>query len=151
MIYVIGTYGCRADSKGRILFPSGLKGQLEECIHKGFVLKRGLFGNYLELYPINEWKNTTEKILNKTQIIEKSSDFLRKFVAGAKFIELDTMGRIQIPKDLFTFANLKKEIVLTSVINKIEIWDKSCYESAIEYNVDEFVKITEEILGDFEK
>ena len=38
MTNLIGTYECKADSKGRIMFPSALKKQLQNVIGDGFVV-----------------------------------------------------------------------------------------------------------------
>ncbi len=55
--YLIGTYECAIDVKGRILIPIALKKQLSGVIKKGFILKRAVFQQCLELYPISNGKN----------------------------------------------------------------------------------------------
>jgi MraZ protein len=75
-------------------------------------------------------------------------DFIRKFMAGVKTVELDTAGRLLIPKDLFNFAGISKDIVLASVVNKIEVWDKDEYEKAVSYDPEEFANLAEEVMGD---
>ena len=52
---LIGMYECRADAKGRLMLPSGLKKQLAAELQEGFVLKRSVFNACLELYPLAEW------------------------------------------------------------------------------------------------
>ncbi|MFA8450826.1 MAG: division/cell wall cluster transcriptional repressor MraZ [Bacteroidales bacterium] len=144
---LIGTYECKLDAKGRFLLSSGLRQQLGDSFKQGFVLKKGLFDEYLDLYPMNVWRAETEKILEKTKLLRKNADYLRRFVASAKIVEVDSHGRIQIPKDLFNFAHFEKNIVITSVLNKIEIWDKQKYQKAIEYDQDDFSDLTEELFG----
>ncbi|MBE9492618.1 MAG: division/cell wall cluster transcriptional repressor MraZ, partial [Bacteroidetes bacterium] len=56
--------------------------------------------------------------------------------------------RLLIPKDLITYAEIKKEIVVASVGNKIEIWDKAEYERVVDYDPDEFADLAEEVMGD---
>ena len=58
MYNLIGTYECKIDNKGRIMFPSSFKKQLEKELSKGFILKRSVFQKCLELFPINEWDET---------------------------------------------------------------------------------------------
>ena len=41
-------------------------------------------------------------------------------------------GRILIPKDLIAHAKISKEIVVSSAVNILEIWDKDSYENAID-------------------
>ena len=67
MINLIGTYECKADVKGRLMFPVTLKRQLGEQINESFILKRSVFQPCLELHPYGEWKLTMDKVnkLNK--------------------------------------------------------------------------------------
>ena len=132
------------------MFPVAFKGQLEESLSKGFVIKRSIFRKCLELYPMEEWDQESKRINSLNRFVKKNVDFIRKFMAGVKNVELDSTGRLLIPKDLITYANITKEIVLASVVNKIEIWDKSEYEKAVDYDPDEFADLAEEVMGDQE-
>ena len=146
--YLIGTYECKVDVKGRVLIPSAFKKQLATVINKGFVLKRAVFQSCLELYPISEWEELISKVNSLNRFKKKNNDFIRRFTAGVKFIELDINGRLLIPKDLIEFSNIKREIVLSSSVNIIEIWDKDSYESSIVDSRDDFAKLAEEVMGD---
>jgi MraZ protein len=144
---IIGTYECKVDVKGRFMLPVAFKGQLEEVLPKGFVIKRSIFRKCLELYPMEEWDLESKRINSLNRFVKKNVDFIRKFMAGVKTFELDSTGRLLIPKDLINYADIKKEIVLASVVNKIEIWDKSEYEKAVDYDPDEFADLAEEVMG----
>lgn len=150
MSNIIGTYECKVDVKGRLMFPVAFKGQLEEDLSKGFAIKRSIFRKCLELYPMEEWDLESKRINSLNRFVKKNVDFIRKFMAGVKNVELDSTGRLLIPKDLITYADIKKEIVLASVVNKIEIWDKSEYEKAVDYDPDEFADLAEEVMGNKE-
>ena len=132
------------------MFPVAFKGQLEKSLEKGFVIKRSIFRKCLELYPMEEWDLESKRINSLNRFRKKNVDFIRKFMAGVKNVDLDSTGRLLIPKDLITYANVKKEIVLASVVNKIEIWDKSEYEKAVDYDPDEFADLAEEVMGNTE-
>ena len=54
MINIIGTHECKVDIKGRVMFPSSLKKQLQKVIGDGFVIKRSVFNKCLEIHPMNE-------------------------------------------------------------------------------------------------
>lgn len=150
MLNIIGTYECKVDVKGRLMFPIAFKNQLAEVIDKGFVIKRSIFRNCLELYPLPEWAVESERINKLNRFRKKNVDFIRKFMAGVKTVELDTAGRILIPRDLIKYGGISKEVVLASVVNKIEIWDKEQYEKAVDYDPDEFADLAEEVMGDTE-
>lgn len=147
---IIGTYECKVDVKGRFMFPVAFKGQLAKSLPDGFVIKRSIFRKCLELYPMGEWDLESKRINSLNRFVKKNVDFIRKFMAGVKTVELDSTGRLLIPRDLISYAEIKREIVLASVVNKIEIWDKSEYEKAVDYDPDEFANLAEEVMGDIE-
>lgn len=144
---IIGTYECKADSKGRMLLSSALKKQLEPILHEGFVLKRSVFQPCLELYPMKEWDAVMSQMNGLNRFVKKNNDFIRRFTAGVKKIELDTTGRLLIPKDLQAFSGIKKDVVLSSAISIIEIWDKEKYEQAIDEAAVDFADLAEDVMG----
>ena len=88
-----------------------------------------------------------EKINTLNRFKKKNNDFIRRFTAGVKLVELDATGRILIPKDLIAFAGIKKQVVMSSSVNIIEIWDKEKYEKAIDDAADDFASLAEEVMG----
>lgn len=151
MVNLIGTYECKVDAKGRLMVPSALKKQLAPMLQEGFVIKRGVFQNCLELYPMDQWNVLMGRINKLNRFKKKNVDFIRKFTAGVKTVEVDTNGRLLIPKDLVAFAGIEKEIVLSSAINIIEIWDKDKYEQALDGSSEsEFAELAEEVMGNDE-
>ncbi|MGB5460117.1 MAG: division/cell wall cluster transcriptional repressor MraZ [Eudoraea sp.] len=148
MIIFIGTYDCKADVKGRIMIPVTLKNQMAPVLNKGFVIKRSVFQPCLELYPMDEWNLLMEKMNKKNRFKKKNNDFIRRFSAGVKPIEIDGTGRLLIPKNLVSIAGISKEVVLSSAINIIEIWDKDSYEKVIDETAENFAELAEEVMGD---
>ena len=147
MINLIGTYECNADAKGRLMISSAFKKQLSPILQEGFVLKRAVFQSCLELYPMQEWNEVMLKVNSLNRFVKKNNDFIRRFTAGVRVIELDASGRLLIPKDLCQFAGIKKQIVLSSAINIIEIWDKDNYEKTIDDATTDFALLAEEVMG----
>jgi MraZ protein len=144
---IVGTYECKVDSKGRLLMPVPLKKQWNASLQDGFVLKRSVFQQCLELYPMQEWNIMMQKINKLNRFVKKNNDFIRRFTAGVRIIEIDALGRLLVPKDLAVFAAISKDIVLSSAVNIIEIWDKDLYEKAIDDTVGDFADLAEEVMG----
>tara|TARA_B110000037_G_scaffold209709_1_gene259133 strand:- start:624 stop:1058 length:435 start_codon:yes stop_codon:yes gene_type:complete len=135
------------DAKGRLMLPVAFKKQLASVVEKGFVLKRAVFQPCLELYPMQEWESMMQNVNKLNRFKKKNNDFIRRFTAGVKSIELDVSGRLLIPKDLVSFAGISKEIVVTSAVNIIEIWDKDQYEKAIDDAANDFADLAEDVMG----
>ncbi|WP_378182463.1 division/cell wall cluster transcriptional repressor MraZ [Aquimarina sp. SS2-1] len=147
MVNLIGTYECKADAKGRLMIPVAFKKQLSPVLQEGFVLKRAVFQHCLELYPMAEWNLLMQKMNKLNRFKKKNNDFIRRFTAGVKVVEIDATGRLLIPKDLVSFAGITKELVLSSAVNIIEIWDKAQYEKAIDDAAVDFADLAEEVMG----
>jgi len=121
MISILGTYECKADTKGRIMLPSGLKKQILPALNDDFVVKRSVFNKCLEIHPMSEWEKIVNQVNKLNRFVKKNNDFIRSYMSGLKIVSVDSSSRLLIPKDLIKFAGLEKEIVLSSSVNIIEV------------------------------
>ena len=128
--------------------PIALKKQLSKLINEGFVLKRSVFNHCIEMYPVSEWSKLMDKLNGLNRFNKKNNDFIRRFTAGVKSVEMDNSGRFLISKDLIKYASIDKEIVLSSSVNILEIWNKSTYEEVINEATLDFGVLAEEVMGD---
>ncbi|MEC8599735.1 MAG: division/cell wall cluster transcriptional repressor MraZ [Bacteroidota bacterium] len=148
MVHLIGSYECKVDTKGRVMMPVSLKKQLSKLVNEGFVLKRAVFNPCIEMYPVNEWSKLMNKLNGLNRFNKKNNDFIRRFTAGVKKVDMDISGRFLIPKDLIKHANIDKQIVVSSAVNILEIWDKSTYENVINEAAINFGSLAEQVMGD---
>ncbi|WP_179955161.1 division/cell wall cluster transcriptional repressor MraZ [Maribacter luteus] len=151
MINFNEAYYCKADAKGRVMIPSALKNRLLPVLKEGFVLKRSVSGACLELWPMSQWDDMMLKIKKLNRFVKKNNDFIRIFMAGVKEVEIDSAGRLLIPKNLMSIAGIVKEIALSPSVDIIEIWDKDSYEKAIEITDEEFEVLAEDVMGGFDE
>ena len=132
MTNFIGDYRCKVDAKGRILFPAGLKKQLEEngnC----FVIKKDLFEQCLVMYTSAEWERQNAAIRSQINPFNPEHNrFLRGFYRGTAEIELDNNGRLLLPKRLLDEVGIDKDVVLSGQDTKIELWAESKYDAIAE-------------------
>jgi MraZ protein len=138
------------DAKSRLMMPAAFKKQLSAILQDGFVVKRSVFQPCLEIYPMEEWNLMMAKINKLNRFVKKNNDFIRRFTAGVKVVDVDVSGRVLIPKDLCQFAGLHKELVLSSAVNIIEVWDKDTYEKVINETVVDFAGLAEEVMGNID-
>lgn len=147
MVNLIGEFDCSVDAKGRLLFPAGLKKQLHPDEQVRFVVNRSVFERALIIYPMSEWDRITKQ-LNKLNLFKKKNDeFVRKFRNGATVVEMDSVGRILIPRKLTEFADVDKKVVLLASSTKIELWSKDKYEEKMDADWDDFADLAEEVMG----
>ena len=127
-VMFIGEYQHTIDPKGRIIMPS----RFREGLGEKFVITKGLDG-CLFVYSSEEWSNLENKLKTLPLTNKDARAFIRFFFSGAAECEVDKQGRILIPSTLREFANLEKELVITGVSTRIEIWSKDKWEA---YNDD---------------
>jgi len=129
------------------MLPVNLKKQLGEHLNDSFIVKRSVFQKCLGIHPFSEWKNTMHKLNKLNRFVKKNNDFIRRYNAGVRIIELDNSGRLLIPKDLSKLYFSNNEIVLTSAINIIEVWNKISYEEFINDPNLNFADLSESVMG----
>ena len=115
----MGEYSHTIDTKGRLIIPSKFREELGET----FVVTKGLDGCLFVFFD-EEWKAFEIKLKSLPLTNKNARQFARFFVAGATPCELDKQGRILLPATLREFAGLEKDVVLTGMLNRIEIWSK---------------------------
>ena len=119
---LMGEYMHTIDTKGRVIMPADFRSELGET----FYVTKGL-DNCLFIYGQSEWETLSAKLLQLPMAKPEARAFVRIFFAGARMMECDKQGRFLVPGNLRSYAGLKKEVVLTGVMNRAELWDKETW------------------------
>ena len=119
-----GEYKYSIDQKSRLNIPAKFRKALDPKNNNTFVVTRG-FDPSLILYPIVEWQKVEQQLLLLSSIKNKDRNFVRSIVRYATIAKYDSQGRIQLPENLLDYSNIRKEVLIIGMINKIEIWNKS--------------------------
>lgn len=120
----IGEYRHTIDEKKRLAIPSKWRKQLG----KDAVVTRGI-DNCLVVYPMKEWGTMSDKLAKLPASQMEARGFARIMLAGAAEVTFDGLGRILIPEYLKTYALLKRNVVITGLHNRLEIWDETRWET----------------------
>lgn len=115
----IGEYIYSLDEKKRLAIPAKFRKELG----KKAILTRG-FDNCLVLYPLTEWEKLAKKLETLPISRPEVRGFLRIVFSGAVDVNFDKLGRILIPDYLKEYANLRKNVAIIGLANRIEIWDE---------------------------
>ncbi|MCX6351778.1 MAG: division/cell wall cluster transcriptional repressor MraZ [Bacteroidetes bacterium] len=142
----IGEFPCKIDDKGRFILPAAIKKQMPVEAKEKFVLNRG-FEKCLVLYPQNEWEIISDKINKLNKFVKRNREFARYFFRGATEMTLDTASRLLIPKRLADYADIKKDIILSSLTDKIEVWAMEHYDNMLGEEPENFSDLAEEVMG----
>jgi len=120
---LIGEYKHSIDPKKRLAIPSRLRKELGDKA----VITRGL-DNCLFIYPMKEWQKLVDKLSNLPIGQKDIRNYNRLILAGASEVELDSLGRILVPDYLKNYAQLKKNVVIAGVYDRLEVWDENKWE-----------------------
>jgi MraZ protein len=115
---LLGEYQHNLDSKGRIAIPAKFK----EKLAAGAIITRGL-DNCLFVFASKEWEILAQKLIALPLAQANSRAFMRLMLAGAVDASLDNQGRILIPDYLRKYADLKKQVTIAGLYNRVELWD----------------------------
>lgn len=106
------------DPKGRLSIPS----KYREILGDMFVVSKGMDG-CLFAYADETWKEFEAKLAALPLVDKDARDFARFFLSGAQYVTVDKQGRILVPQELRDFAGLEKDVVLSGLGSRIEIWN----------------------------
>lgn len=121
---LLGEYNQKIDEKSRVIVPS----KFRDDLGSSFVVTKG-FDTCLFIFSINEWQNFELQLKSLPLTNENARKFVRYFAAGATECQVDKQGRILLPANLKEYAGLKKDIVITGVSTRAEIWDKTKWDT----------------------
>ncbi len=135
-----GSFTHNLDDKGRLMIPRKMR---EELGYKVYIMKG--FEGSLSLYNEERYQKLVEEFSRLSFNQSKVRDYLRLQFASTYEMEVDKLGRVQIPTALLTKYNISKEVLVLGIGDHIEVWDKAKYEE-YENNIrDEFESIAENI------
>jgi MraZ protein len=146
MTFFTSEYESKLDAKGRLLLPSRIKAQLPEGTNQ-LVLRRG-YEPCLIIYPLVEFKKVFAKISALSESNPDNRVFQRSVLSGLMEIEMDINGRILIPKNMLAYAQLEKDVILTGIGNRVEMWNPALYEKHLISDPSELSKLEQKYLGE---
>jgi MraZ protein len=118
----IGEFHHTLDDKGRLAIPVKFRAQLSG----GAVVTRGL-DRSLFLYPKEEWSKLAAKLAALPISQADTRAFARLMLAGAMEADIDKSGRIVIPEYLRGYAGIAKDVAVTGLYDRIEIWSEETW------------------------
>ena len=133
------------DRKGRLIIPAKFRQALQEHDVKSLFLTRGLDG-CLFVFPENEWRLAESRFKQIPFTKGEGRRFNRLFFSGAAEVAVDRLGRVLVPKPLKEFAQIKQDVVIVGVSNRIEIWSKEKWRAFYETSQPSFEEVAERVL-----
>jgi len=136
MVRFFGKACGKVDDKGRIVFPAifrdaMLKEGLEDMT---LIVKKNVQQCCLDLFAYQEWVERSNKVLEglDPELNTNDANFWTKYNEGVYAIVPDgKLGRLNIPSELLESAGITREVVLSGVGYKLQIWAKETHQSSL--------------------
>ena len=118
------------DNKGRLSIPAKFRDVLlgkgdERIVITNFVVDEM---HCLDVYPLDEWLRFEEEVRKKPKFDRRMVMFQNYYLGGACECMVDKQGRILIPPSLRKYADLKRDVVLVSALEKFRVWDAEAWK-----------------------
>jgi len=140
-----GEYLHSIDRKGRIILPAKFREVAKAHFVEKFFVTRGL-DKCLFMFSEEEWRSQENKFKSISFTKQESRTFNRIYFSGAGEIIPDRQGRILLPQYLKDFADIKKDVVIVGVSNRIEIWAKDKWQEFYGNSRQSFESIAEKLI-----
>ena len=140
-----GEYTHALDKKGRVIIPAKFREVFKEHFAEKFYLTRGLDG-CLFVFTEESWKSQERKFREMPFTRTEARQFNRLYFSGACDAVCDKQGRILIPDYLKRYAEIKQDVILVGVSDRIEIWAKEKWEKFYESNQGSFEQLAEKLV-----
>lgn len=140
-----GEYFHTIDRKGRLILPAKYRELAKTHFVEKFFITRGL-DKCLFMFAEGEWRTQEQRFKNMSFTKQQSRTFNRLYFSGAQEMVPDKQGRILIPVYLKDFAQIKKEVIIVGVSNRIEIWAKNEWENFYNNWRQSFEEIAEQMM-----
>lgn len=141
-----GEYECKIDAKGRLRLPNQLIRQMQGSNVYEFVIHRG-FEKCLIMYERHVWDEVVKQIDQLNVYNKKEREFLRYFFRGASVIAMDSADRVLLSKRQLEFAGIQKDVILSPLRDRIEIWSPEAYEAMVAREPEDLSDLADELFG----
>lgn len=136
----LGQYEHTIDEKGRLIIPA----KYRESLGDNFIITYGL-DVCLFVYPMEEWEVLAEKLKLLPLGQRDARAFKRILFSRATRCTLDNQGRVIIMKYLRDYARIKREVMVSGVLDRLEIWSKDIWQGYFKEIEDSYEDIAERI------
>ena len=140
-----GEYFHSIDRKGRLILPAKFRETAKSQFIEKFFVTRGL-DKCLFMLSEEEWRSQESKLKAMPFTKQQSRTFNRLYFSGAVEIVFDSQGRILLPQNLKEYAEIKKEVVIVGVANRIEIWAKDKWNEFYGNSRQSYEEIAEKLM-----
>ena len=121
----IGNIEAKTDSKGRVFLPACFRRILQAGGCEKVMLRKDVYQDCLVIYPEESWNEQLNLLRSRLDKWNARHQMIfRQFVADVEELNIDSNGRILLPKRYMNMACINQEVRFIGMDDTIEIWAK---------------------------
>jgi len=121
-----GTYEHTLDAKGRVILPVRFRAAFDQG---GFLTQN--HDGCLALWTPEQFERQMRDREERESAGRPERNQARMWASTSHEVELDRQGRMPIPSRLREFAGLRENVLVTGIINRVELWDPTRWEEKV--------------------
>jgi len=143
----LGNNDVKADGKGRLFVPFNYRKSLEKSGEETLYLELDAVSKCVKLYPGSVWKKLDDEFKEKLNLWNKADlKLYRQFTSRVEQVDLDSAGRVLIPKRYLDTIEVETEALLAGVGEHFEIWNRENFDKSM-LDEEEFDRAKQEKMG----
>ena len=147
MYQFLGNMDVKADNKGRLFVPALYRKSLEKSSEESLFLELDAVSKCVKLYPGSVWKKFDDEFKGKLNLWDKADlKLYRQFTSRVDQVELDSAGRVLIPKRYLDTVEVETEALFVGVGEYFEIWNRENFDKSM-LDEEEFDRAKQEKMG----
>ncbi|MDG2106884.1 MAG: division/cell wall cluster transcriptional repressor MraZ [Gammaproteobacteria bacterium] len=144
-----GIHNINLDGKGRLTIPTKYRNTISDQSNGNMVVTIDSEEKCLLLYPATIFSNIESKINDLPSFTKNTRRIQRLLIGHAEDLELDSNGRILLPKPLRLVAEMSKKVTLIGQGQKFEIWSDDIWNNKVnKWRSEETDESEESVLSD---
>ena len=144
-----GIHNINLDAKGRLTMPTKYRNTISDQSNGNMVVTIDSEEKCLLLYPATIFSSIEKKINDLPSFTKNHRRIQRLIIGHAEDLELDSSGRILLPKPLRLVAEMSKKITLIGQGQKFEIWSDDIWSNRVnKWRSEETDESEESVLSD---
>ncbi|MBP7118783.1 cell division/cell wall cluster transcriptional repressor MraZ [Candidatus Woesebacteria bacterium] len=120
---LIGSFQSKITDGNRVAVPKKLRTELGDR----FIVAKW-YEQCVVMISLTDWEALLQRLTGKQELLTRAVRDTDRFILGSAFeVEVDRQGRINLPANLSTFANLSSDVIFLGLGSRVEIWDATTW------------------------
>ncbi len=128
MSLFLSTYINKIDKKSRVSIPAPFRASLSDQVFQGVVIFPSTKYPALEGFSMARMEELSQRLDHFDLFSDNQDDLASSIFGNSVPLSFDDNGRVMLPKDLITHAEISDQALFVGMGAKFQIWDPNNFE-----------------------